>query len=379
MVPQMVWNFYKGKSCEPIKLDSHVDLRQWSRDDEQARPSQMKLKGVAIRRTSSMVHSKQYAAEANSRRESRRISIDGTARGGYKSTVGVASAQPSTAMSIGQTKNAAWLSNGPKTKEGTSPSHQGFKNNPFWSSMGTSPELFLNSCLEATESSSFVANNYGTDLDVNRKAKSVAAPVLRHGDGGEQKAAAHSRVALLQQALQVMLPGPLRRTKCVDDFPDVAEMSDSELAQRIVSDEEQWARFKRSLQERTESGRRIFTHATLQHELPRKMRESAQVGYGTSSPQVSTSTLREIAHVGPPGAPTAPQVSTLPVELKVEGCDEKCHFQRRPTKFAPRSKKSAQDQDTAFEMDTVTSTQWKVVPRRRRLIARKTFYFVNKS
>jgi hypothetical protein len=217
--------------------------------------------------------------------------------------------------------------------------------------MGTNPELFLNNCLEETESSSDVAKSYGNmDLDAKRKAKAVAAPVPSRGDGGEKKAAAHSKVALLQQSLQEMLPRPFRRTKCVDDFPDVAEMSDCELAQRIVSDDEQWARFKRSLQERTESGRRIFTHARLQHELARKMRESAQVD--------------------PSGAPSA-----LPVELEID--DEECHFQRWPsTKFAPRSKKTDQHQQTVFETDTVaSSTQWTVVPRRKRLIARKPRMF----
>jgi hypothetical protein len=72
--------------------------------------------------------------------------------------------------------------------------------------------------------------------------------------------------------------------------------------------------------ERTESGRRIFTNARLQHELARKMRESARIG--------------------PSGAPSAPQVSNLPEELKVDECNEKCHFQPWPSaKFAPRSKR----------------------------------------
>jgi hypothetical protein len=142
---------------------------------------------------------------------------------------------------IGHSKNATWLSNGPKTKEGTSQSHEGLKNNQFLSSMGTRPELFLNSCLEGAESSPVVANSYGSnDLDAILKANVV---------------------------------------------------------------------------------------------------------------------------------------STLPVELKVEECDEKYHFQGWPsTRFAPRSKKIAQHQETAFETGRVArAQQWTVVPRtRRRFILRQT-------
>jgi hypothetical protein len=60
----------------------------------------------------------------------------------------------------------------PQKKDGTSKSHQGLKKNPFLSSMGTRPELFLNSCLEEAESSPVIANSYGSmDLDANLNAK----------------------------------------------------------------------------------------------------------------------------------------------------------------------------------------------------------------